>query len=192
MAERAGTSDRLTPIARHLSAVEADLIRCHLEAANIPAFVDNAAIVAMDWALSNAIGGVQVLVRASDADAALALLERRGRPELPPLAELDADDEHEDYGDSTAEHPDERMVEAPPNEREALADRAFRAALLSVWLVPLVVYAVWLLLKVANFDEEMRPVYRRRAWVAAAVLLAPVLVICLMIVVALRPPFLGP
>ena len=53
---------------------EAHLFRTRLEAAGIPAFVQDEHIVQMDWLYSNAIGGVRVQIGDQDMDAARQFL----------------------------------------------------------------------------------------------------------------------
>ena len=53
---------------------EAHLFRMRLEAAGIPAFVQDEYIVQMDWLYSNAIGGVRVQIADEDVQAAREFL----------------------------------------------------------------------------------------------------------------------
>lgn len=163
MSERGGNPDRLVPIVQHLSSVEADLIRCHLEEVHLQSFVGNASLVGMDWALANAIGGAQVLVRQSDADAALAHLRRRGEA---PSTSFAGPCEEEDFGDSSEADAAELQPERSLSISEEQADRAFRAAILGLILFPLQAYVAWLLFHVTTSGEPMRPLYARRAWIA--------------------------
>jgi len=54
---------------------EAEIARGRLEAEEIPAVITQAKIVDMNWALSNAVGGVKLCVRQQDVERALAVLE---------------------------------------------------------------------------------------------------------------------
>jgi hypothetical protein len=103
---------RLTTVASFDLAAKAELARNVLEAAGIPAVLADAEIVAMDWLISNAVGGIKVQVREEDAERAAAVLDEQfgaeaglasegvGEDELTrqALAEPreDADDEPED------------------------------------------------------------------------------------------------
>ena len=49
---------------------EAHLFRTRLEAAGIPAFVQDEHLIQMDWLYSNAIGGVRVQIADEDIEAA--------------------------------------------------------------------------------------------------------------------------
>ena len=53
---------------------EAHLFRTRLEAAGIPAYVQDEYLVQMDWLYSNAIGGVRVQIADDDIDAAREFL----------------------------------------------------------------------------------------------------------------------
>lgn len=67
-------TDRLIVIASYLAPYEADLTRLRLEAEGIPAVLDGEHHVAMDWAISNAIGGVKVLVHSRHHEDAKRIL----------------------------------------------------------------------------------------------------------------------
>lgn len=60
---------------------EANLLRCRLEAAGIPAFVRDEFTIQMYWLYSNALGGVRVEVPAEHAAAAHEIMS------LPPVDE---------------------------------------------------------------------------------------------------------
>jgi hypothetical protein len=64
----------LITIATFLEPAEAHIVRARLEAEGIPAVVASDGIASLDWAYSQAIGGVAVQVPASDRDAALEML----------------------------------------------------------------------------------------------------------------------
>jgi rubredoxin len=53
---------------------EAHLFRTRLEAAGIPAFVQDENLIQMDWLYSNAIGGVRVQIADEDLEAAREFL----------------------------------------------------------------------------------------------------------------------
>jgi hypothetical protein len=72
--QRERTEERLVTVAEYLGQAEAHLIRSRLEAEGIHAYLDNELTIAMDWLLSNAIGGVKVLVAEKDAERARAVL----------------------------------------------------------------------------------------------------------------------
>jgi rubredoxin len=53
---------------------EAHLFRTRLEAAGIPAYVQDEHLIQMDWLYSNALGGVRVQIADEDVQAALEFL----------------------------------------------------------------------------------------------------------------------
>lgn len=53
---------------------EAELMQSSLEDQGIPAYLTNDHIIAMDWLLATAVGGVKVQVAKEDAEAALQLI----------------------------------------------------------------------------------------------------------------------
>jgi hypothetical protein len=65
----------LTTVATFHQAAQAELARNVLAEAGIQAVVADAEIVAMDWLLANAVGGIKVQVRAEDAERAAAVLD---------------------------------------------------------------------------------------------------------------------
>ncbi len=113
-------------------------------------------VVAMEWLLSAAVGGIKVQVREEDVERAVAELERafgangEGFPKTgdePPAVgdEAGAEDdppEEEAFATSTGAadaDPDEPTPE--PTEREQYARRAFYAALFGIVMPVLLFYA---------------------------------------------------
>lgn len=72
-------------VASFSQPVEAHLARTKLESEGIPCVVQDEHLVRVDWLLSNAVGGVKVMVPAWDAEAARDVL--RPRPRLVRRAE---------------------------------------------------------------------------------------------------------
>jgi hypothetical protein len=70
-------ADDLIPIASYRDAAEAELARCVLGMAGVPARLSGACFLTWFWYLSYACGGVQVLVRAADGQAAREVLSDR-------------------------------------------------------------------------------------------------------------------
>ena len=64
----------MTTVATFSKPEEAHLFRMRLEAAGIPAFVQDEHLVQMDWLYSNAIGGVRVQITDEDVPAAREFL----------------------------------------------------------------------------------------------------------------------
>lgn len=73
--------DKLVPIATHLTPVEANLAKIHLEESGIEAFVSGEDAVGAFPPLAVASSGVEVLVREVDAERAIALLEEHRKAE---------------------------------------------------------------------------------------------------------------
>jgi hypothetical protein len=80
------TGDWIT-VASFSQPVEAHLARAQLESEGIPCVVGNEHLVRVDWFLSNAVGGVKVLVPRSEVDRARDVL--RPRPRLVVAADRD-------------------------------------------------------------------------------------------------------
>jgi len=68
-------SEPLVTVAQCSLPAQAHAMRLHLEAAGIPVCLADELTIAMDWLLSNAIGGVKVQVPESYADKATELLD---------------------------------------------------------------------------------------------------------------------
>lgn len=73
--------DDLVVLARFPLAFEAQIAQARLEASGIPAFLENVNTVNADWLLSNAIGGVSLLVPAFMEAEANKLLASPGLEE---------------------------------------------------------------------------------------------------------------
>jgi hypothetical protein len=83
--------ERMVTIAQCNLPAEAHAMRVRLEAAGIPVFLADELTVAMDWLLSNAIGGVKVQVPERYVPRATRLLEGIARSD----ATLEADEEND-------------------------------------------------------------------------------------------------
>ncbi|MBM3762527.1 MAG: hypothetical protein FJW36_20055 [Acidobacteria bacterium] len=65
----------LVTIANYLFPHEARIAQAHLEAYDIPVFLENVNLITNDWLLATAIGGVPLKVPKSYEETARALLE---------------------------------------------------------------------------------------------------------------------
>lgn len=151
---------RLTTVAAFDLAPQAQLARLVLEEAGIPAVVADEGIVAMEWVLANAVGGIKVQVAEADADRAAAVLaERFGG--AGPVGDVDQD---ELARQALAEAPEDEAppeeppppvepravaAEAPAGGRDEFARRAFFVAWLAAVFPPLALYAGYLWLRAA-------------------------------------------
>jgi hypothetical protein len=193
-------ADELVTIAAYDDAVSARMALNHLCEAGLTAMLSDESTVAMDWLLSNAIGGIKVQVHAKDVAVAHQLLEAHHRREAEADGAPDTDTlaagmgepsiDAEALGDIEGEAPsaededeDDLEEEPPLTTRERNALRAFRGALLGILFPPIELYVLYLVYKVFVSDEQLGPRYRNMAW-AAAVIMLIVLVGCYAI---LRP-----
>src|SRR5213595_315365 len=135
-------SGQLVTVATFNNPVQAALARNYLENSLIRAFLLDEETVAVNWAIGNAVGGIKLQVHAADAAAASFMLGQ-----LPT--------QHADAPQLTG--PDTRFadpetIEELRAEREPMApkddavDRLFRATVLGLVLLPLQLYALWLLM----------------------------------------------
>jgi hypothetical protein len=108
------TSDELVTVATYDDAVSARLALAHLRAAGLSATIADEQTVAMDWLLSNAIGGIKVQVNPKDVSTARQLIEehewqKAAIDDVPtPIAE-DMEKESMAYG-RPAGSPEEAVI----------------------------------------------------------------------------------
>jgi hypothetical protein len=67
--------EELIVVRRFRDLIEAELAKGKLESAGIDSFVADENIVRMDWFYSNAVGGLRLMVKPEDADAAVTILD---------------------------------------------------------------------------------------------------------------------
>lgn len=153
---------RLVTIATFDQPAQARLAKNALDEEGIQSAISDENLVAMDWLLSNAVGGVKVQVWEEDADRAVAVLERRfgehgeglgtavSPAELAAAAEAAPPDEGEEPPPPA--DPGESDVIPPPSEREEYARRLVFTSIIGLVFPPVAAYAVYLLLN-ALFAE---------------------------------------
>ena len=182
------TSDELVTIATYDDAVSARMALNHLVEAGLTAVLSDESTVAMDWLLSNAIGGIKVQVHSKDLTVAHQLLEEHHRRESTednpvetgtleaemsePGVDAEALGDFEGEAPSAEDEDEDDLEEEPPltiRERNAL--RAFRGALLGILFPPIEFYVLYLVYKVFVSDEKLGPRYRNMAWAAAVIML---------------------
>lgn len=149
---------RFVTVAAFDETFRADVARAALEDAGLPVRITDREIVAMEWVLSNAVGGIKVQVPEADAVRAREILEAAFRD----LKENGIDEE-ELARQALAAAPEDDVPPPPPvevqaatseeiapaaeaGEREQYARRFLLTTLLSVIFFPLVMYAVYLFL----------------------------------------------
>jgi hypothetical protein len=88
------------PVAAFTSVHEAQLARSVLDAAGIPAVLENEHVISMNWTYSNAVGGVRVVVPADQLDEARALLTTEAVLPADALEDVESHVSATDHGDS--------------------------------------------------------------------------------------------
>jgi hypothetical protein len=138
---------RLVTIATFDQAAQAQLAKNVLDEAGIQAAVGDENLVAMDWLLSNAVGGVKVQGGEEDADRAVAVLEEKlgargeglGTAVSPEELAAEAEAATPDAGEEPepAERPAADEPEPPlsPDSRDEFARRGAFTAILGLMLV---------------------------------------------------------
>ena len=157
-------SGRLATVATFRSPVEANLARNRLEAAGIEAFLADEETVGMVWHLTNALGGIKLQVGDRDVEEALAILAESEALELPAAGQADealpptsGEKQPWELGRVEVDEPEVALT-----SREQNADLLPTGTVLGLLLLPLQLYAFWLLLKVFVSDERLSPDKRRR------------------------------
>ena len=154
----------------------AHVARLALESEGIPSYLDNEWVSSMDWAMTNAVGGVKLLVGSHDAESASEILTSR--------TQYDWDEDDEDL----AENPAKRDTDTDDsssrvtNEREENALRALRGSVLGLLFLPLHFYIFYLLIfKVFGSDEPISSQRKQQAIIAALINVPCVVVMLLFI-----------
>jgi DNA-directed RNA polymerase subunit M/transcription elongation factor TFIIS len=98
-------ADRLVVVATFLEPNEAHIARARLDAEGIQAILDGEHHVAMNWMISNAIGGVKLLVPEPDFEVARGILHEHA-PEI-----LDEETGDETTAETTAETTGDTIAE---------------------------------------------------------------------------------
>ena len=78
----------MTTVATFSKPEEAHLFRMRLEAAGIPAFVQDENLVQTDWLFSNAVGGVRVQIADDDVEATREILAADASPSSPDAEDV--------------------------------------------------------------------------------------------------------
>lgn len=167
--------------------ISARIVKNQLAFAGIRAFLDNEQTVGTDWGLSQAMGGIHVLVSADDFEAARAVLdESPNSGDLEQAADDSANEarssvEHlaDGGGDDVPEEDHDGNEPPPLNEREQEVQRAFRGAVFGLLFLPLYLLVIYSLAFVIWPSElPLRPEIRRKALIAAWITI-PMSIVCL-------------
>jgi hypothetical protein len=154
--------NRLTTVATFDLAAKAEVAKNVLDDAGIPAVITDAEIVAMDWLISNAVGGIKVQVREEDAERAAEVLDERFGAEAGLAAEgLDEDElarqalaagVPEEVEPEPADEPAEPETGPEPHDeigRDVYARRALMTAWIGWVIPPVLFYALYLWMNAA-------------------------------------------
>lgn len=178
------TRNELVVVAAYDDAVSARLALNHLREAGLRAVLSDESTIAMDWLLSNAIGGIKLQVNPKDIATARRLIEEHEwqlaeTEGVPTPVAFEVDEER--WGakllpfgmEDVADDDDEADLDEdlPLTARERDGSRAFRGALLGILFAPIELYVLYLVYKVFVSHERLRPRYRNMASAAAAIML---------------------
>ena len=184
---------KLVTIARFDLAGQAHIAKNALEAAGIKSVLADEQTIAMDWLLSNAIGGIKVQVLEEDAERAVTALEESlgsdetVDEETMTAAAVAAEKEDidaplepiappSDSPPTLAGTDTEESAAGKPSERDEYARRLFLTSVFSVLVPPLWFYAIYLFLNAAfgegSISERGRTDLRRGSAIMGAGLIA--------------------
>lgn len=142
---------------------DANFAKSLLLGAGISAVLVGETTVGMAWHLSPALGGVLLKVRREDAETArLVLAPPAGAAASAQSGGADPALEGLDPEQLAAAEAEEESEWTP---REQLAQRAFRAAIIGLVLLPVEPYATWLLIRWLFTRGAMQP----RFWIRVGV-----------------------
>ena len=155
-------------IATFGQAAQARLAKNVLDEAGVPAAISDESLVAMDWLLSNAVGGVKVQVWEEDADRAVAVLEQKlgehgeglGAGVSPEELAAEAEAATPDRGEEP-----EPLETGAPSERDEYARRTAFTGILGLAFPPVAPYAVYLFLNAAFGQGPLSARGRLNLWV---------------------------
>jgi len=88
--------DKLVTVASYYDPLEAHITKIQLANEGIESVLGNEFSVGMKWICANAFGGVQVMVRESDRDRAVAVLSEENRVEHESIAKDACSEAEED------------------------------------------------------------------------------------------------
>jgi hypothetical protein len=150
-------NDEFVTLATFGNALEAEMARNRLEAEGIRALILDRETASMAWHLTQAIGGVKLLVAPADEDRAALILDHPA--ERLDRSEADAIVSQEDLDKVAPLSPDE--PDEPPTERELNAGRAFKTQVFAFLIMPLQVLALYFIVKVFLSEERLNGRPRR-------------------------------
>jgi hypothetical protein len=149
-------NEAFVTVATFWKPIEAHLAQVHLQSAGIESVLQNENSISMNWLeFANISKGVQLQVRASNVDRAREVLSRKGESE--DSVAVDEDPAPAEWENEPPDPP-----ELPLNEREQLAERAWKAAVFGIIFWPLEFYATYQLGLVLLRSSELRRSVRQR------------------------------
>jgi hypothetical protein len=173
-------SDELITVATYDDDVAARLALNHLREAGLPAVLSDENTIAMDWLLSNAIGGIKVQVNPKDALVARQLIDEHeqqhaemdGAPsgDSGASAQWRVESQEEDSNDDN-ESDEDLEEDLPLTTRERDSVRALRGAVFGILFPPIELYVAYLVYRVFVSRESLGARYRNMTIAAAFIML---------------------
>jgi hypothetical protein len=180
-------AQKLVTVAVFGTPAEAMIAKNRLEVDGIRALVADETIVGMAWHLGSAVGGIKLQVAQHDAELALSILEGNEAVAISEAEWASHGADHEQSEDEWRsrweEDAEESRAEIAVSPAEQIVVRAFRAAVLGFFFLPLQLYSLWLVAGLWFTGENLSPSVRWRL-AATAVLNLPVVAVIAVIVAA--------
>ncbi|MDB5311996.1 MAG: hypothetical protein JWO38_6198 [Gemmataceae bacterium] len=185
---------RLVTIATFDQPAKARLAENALRAAGVQVTVSDESLVAMDWLLSSAVGGVKVQVWEEDADRAVNVLEREfgedgaglgpvdiNPTELAAEAEGSTSEEDTDRPERVSVEEPEEPPTAAPYSPDEYARRMVFAAILGLIFWPVAFYALYLFLNAVFGEGRLSRRGRFNLFIGGLLLSPLAIVVCVIL-----------
>ena len=174
--------ESLVTVGSFTTVGEAEAARLMLESRCITCFLSDAEMIAMDWLMSNAVGGVKLQVTEADAPRASQILAQRAARRAARNADdygLEPAAKAEPNTNGHAHDLEEALSPADPEEANRIVDRAWRAAIFGVVLLPplLHLYSLWLIFQLPWIPSRVSK--DRRAKVVGTLVLDGLVVVAI-------------
>ena len=156
---------KLITLATFSNAAEVNIVKNVLEEEGIQAYIADQETVGMAWHLGNALGGIKLQVDEKSKQAAEAILERYHAETEDSLESGSAGSEIS-AEDAAGDEVDEQDL---LTSAEQHIERAYKAAVVGLALIPLQLYSIYLLVLAVASGSPIGPAYRNKALATCAI-----------------------
>jgi len=177
-------TEKWVTLATFTTVAEASVVRKQLKTDGVDAVINEDSAEGFSHHLGLAVSGIKLQVADDDFERAIEILDANDREPFVEddwRNEVDAADR---AAGSAPDPPDEQTVDEPENATDEMVHRAFRAAALGTCFFPLLLYSLWLLIRVAFEPAPMNGKSRRRVLITL-LLNIPVYAVVIVLVYAM-------